>query len=146
MVALLPQSLAKRSPASRVDDVLAVAADVRQLKKTGDAVLFVPAARRDTKLVSPDAFRGLRDIALTESPEESGTLKGVEAGPDRIRTAMLAQRRILLVTDATTVAKPVSAERDRVKTSVLKEYFTVVADEQVRGRRVTVYERLGPAR
>jgi mannosyltransferase len=144
MTALSPQSLAKRSPSSRVDDVLAVAADVRRLKETGDAVLFVPAARRDTKLVSPDAFTGLRDIALTESPEESGTLKGVEAGPTRIRAAMLAQRRILLVTDATKVAKPVSAERDRVKISVLGEYFTAGADEQVRGRRVTVYERLGP--
>jgi mannosyltransferase len=144
MTALLPQSLAKRSPSSRVDDVLAVAADVRRLKGTGDAVLFVPAARRDTKLVSPDAFTGLRDIALTESPEESGTLKGVEAGPTRIRAAMLAQRRILLVTDATKVAKPVSAERDRVKLSVLREYFTAGADEQVRGRRVTVYERLEP--
>lgn len=144
-VAMLPQSLAKRSPASRVDDVLAIAADVRQVKKTGDAVLFIPAARRDTKLVSPDAFTGLRDIALTESPEESGTLKGVEADQARIRAAILAQRRILLVTDATQVAKPVSAMRDRVKISVLKEYFTVVADNQVRGRRVTVYERLGPA-
>ncbi|MET7575580.1 glycosyltransferase family 39 protein [Streptomyces sp. NPDC005492] len=146
MVALLPQSLAKRSPSSRVDDVLAVAADVRHLKETGDAVLFIPAARRDTELVSPDAFTGLRDIALTESPEESGTLKGVEASPPRIQAAMLAQRRILLVTDATKAAKPVSAERDRVKISVLREYFTVLADEQVRGRRVTVYERLGATR
>ncbi|MFI5632162.1 hypothetical protein ACIA8E_22850 [Streptomyces sp. NPDC051664] len=145
VVALLPQSLAKRSPASRVDDVLAVAADVRRLKGTGGSVLFVPAARRDTKLVSPDAFRGLSDIALTESPEDSGTLKGVEAGPDQIRAAMLAQRRILLVTDATKVAKPVSAARDEMKASVLKEYFTVVADEEVRGRRVTVYERRFPA-
>jgi mannosyltransferase len=145
VVALLPQSLAKRSPASRVDDVLAVAADVRRLKKDGDAVLFVPAARRDTALVSPDDFAGLRDIALAGSPVASGTLKGEEAGPARIRTAMLAQQRILLVTDVAKVARPVSAERDKVKTAVLKEYFTVVADEQVRGRRVTVYERLGPA-
>lgn len=145
MVALLPQSLAKRSPASRVDDVLAVAADVRRLKKTGDAVLFVPAARRDTKLVSPDAFTGLRDVALIQSPAESGTLKGVEASPTRIMAALLPQRRILLVTDATKVAKPVSAKQDKVKMSVLKTYFTVVADEQARGRRVTVYERLGPA-
>ncbi|MGW0826986.1 glycosyltransferase family 39 protein [Streptomyces sp. NPDC002845] len=144
MLALLPQSLAKRSPSSRVDDVLAVAADVRRLKETGNAVLFVPAARRDTKLVSPDAFTGLRDVALAESPEESGTLKGVEASPVRIRAAMLAQRRILLVTDAAKVAQPVAAERDRVKISVLREYFTVVADEQVRGRRVTVYKWLGP--
>ncbi|MFE0513029.1 glycosyltransferase family 39 protein [Streptomyces sp. NPDC058964] len=141
--ALLPQALAKRSPASRVDDVLAVAADVQRLKKTGDAVLFVPAARRDTALVSPRAFTGLRDIALAESPEESGTLKGVEAGPARIRAAVLGRRRILLVTDSTDVARPVSAERDRVKTSVLKRYFRVVADEQTRGRRVTVYERRG---
>ncbi|MFG2135955.1 hypothetical protein [Streptomyces sp. NPDC048650] len=145
-VALLPQSLAKRSPASRVDDVLAVAADVRRLKETGSAVLFIPAARRDTALVSPDAFTGLGDIALLEGPERSGTLKGVEAGPPRIRAAMLAQRRILLVTDATEVATPISAERDRVKLSVLKEYFTVVADVQVRGRRVTVHERRGPGR
>jgi mannosyltransferase len=144
MATLLPQSLAKRSPVSRVDDVLAVAADVRRLRETGDAVLFIPAARRDTKLVSPDAFTGLRDIALVKSPEKSGTLKGVEAGPAQIRAGMLAQRRILLVTDAAEVAKPVSATRDEVKTSVLKECFAVVADEQVRGRRVTMYERLGP--
>ncbi|MFK4145644.1 hypothetical protein [Streptomyces sp. NPDC004065] len=144
MVALLPQSLAKRSPASRVDDVLAVASDVQRMKGTGSAVLFVPSARRDTKSVSPKAFAGLRDIALAESPEGSGTLKGVEASPDRIRAAMLAQQRILLVTDAAQVAKPVSADRDKAKISVLKKYFTAVSDKQVRGRRVTVYERSTP--
>ncbi|MEV7394139.1 glycosyltransferase family 39 protein [Streptomyces sp. NPDC091215] len=144
--ALLPQSLAKRSPGSRVDDVLAVASDVRHLKRTGNAVLFVPAARRDTESVSPDAFAGLRDIALMESPERSGTLKGVETAPDRIRAAMLAERRILLVTDVPRVARPVTAARDRVKTQVLREYFTPVADEQIRGRRVTVYERRAPRR
>jgi mannosyltransferase len=144
MVALLPQSLAKRSPASRVDDVLAIASDVRRMKATGSAVLFIPSDRRDTKSVSPDAFAGLRDIALLESPEKSGTLRGVEASPDRIRAAMLAQQRILLVTDASRVAKPATAERDRTKTSVLRKYFTAVADEQVRGRRVTVYERRDP--
>lgn len=145
VAALLPQSLAKRSPASRVDDVLAVAADVRRLKENGDAVVFVPAARRDTALVSPGPFTGLRDVALAEDPVASGTLKGEEADPARIRSAMLAQRRILLVTDAPDAARPLSNERDKVKTAVLKEHFTVVADEQVRGRRVTVYERLGPA-
>ncbi|MET7908916.1 hypothetical protein ABZS98_11645 [Streptomyces avermitilis] len=146
MVALLPQSLAKRSPSSRVDDVLAAASEVRRMKETGNAVLFIPAARRDTESVSPSAFSGLRDIALAQSPEKSGTLKGVEASPERIRSAMLGQRRILLVTDATQVARPVAAQRDKTKTSVLKKYFRAVADEQVRGRRVTVYERLPSAR
>ncbi|SDN68667.1 mannosyltransferase [Streptomyces sp. cf386] len=146
VAALLPQSLAKRSAASRVDDVLAVAADVRRLKENGDAIVFIPAARRDTALVSPGHFTGLRDVALAQSPVASGTLKGEEADPARIRAAMLAQRRILLVTDVPDVARSLSNKRDKVKTAVLEEHFTVVADEQVRGRRVTVYERIGPAR
>jgi mannosyltransferase len=146
MLALLPQSLAKRSPASRVDDVLAVASEIRHLKQTGNGVLFIPSARRDTKSVSPNAFTGLRDIALVETPVGSGTLKGVEAAPDRIRAALLAEHRVLLVTDASRVARPVTAARDRVKTAVLRRYFTPVADEQIRGRRVTVYERRPTAR
>jgi mannosyltransferase len=141
VVALLPLSLAERSPASRVDDVLAVAGDVRKLKRAGDAVVFLPADRRDTAQVSPGDFAGLRDIALVRDPVAAGSLKGEEAGPGPIRTAMLAQRRILLVTDVPEVAPPVSAERDRAKAAVLRQYFTVVADRRVRGRRVAVYER-----
>ncbi|MBM7440208.1 glycosyltransferase family 39 protein [Streptomyces sp. HB132] len=141
VLALLPQLMAKRSPASRVDDVLAVAEDVRDLKQAGDAVIFIPAARRDTALVSPHAFVGLRDVALVKSPSTSGTLKGLEGRPDRIRTDLLAQQRVLLVTDAASVARPVSAERDRAKMSVLRSHFVVVTDRQVRGRRVAVYER-----
>ncbi|WP_349636965.1 hypothetical protein [Streptomyces sp. 378] len=119
---------------------------MRRLKRPGDGVLFVPAARRDTKSVSPDAFTGLRDIALMESPAVSGTLKGVETNPAGIRAAMLAQKQILLVTDATEVAAPVTSPRDKAKLSVLDEHFKAVADEQVRGRRVTVYRSLDPNR
>ncbi|WP_460037778.1 glycosyltransferase family 39 protein [Streptomyces cavourensis] len=140
-VALLPQALAKRSPASRVDDVLAAADDVRRLKRPGDAVLFFPSARRDTRLVSPDAFSGLEDIALARTPERSGTLKGVEAEPARIRAAMLTHRRILLVTDTPAVSRPPATERDRMKRSVLRNHFRIVTDTQTRGRRVTLYER-----
>jgi mannosyltransferase len=143
-LALLPQALAKRSPQSRVDDVLAAAERVERLKEPRDAVLFVPAARRDTGLVSPHAFAGLRDIALAETPERSGTLKGVEWDPARIRTEMLAQQRIILVTDAVEGPRPTGSARDRTKISTLRTHFTPVADERVRGRRVTVYERVTP--
>ncbi|MFD3695489.1 hypothetical protein ACFWUZ_04935 [Streptomyces sp. NPDC058646] len=143
-LALLPVELAKRAPASRIDDVLAAAGEVARMGRAGDAVLFVPAARRDTALVSPGAFTGLADVALAESPVASATLKGVEAGPERIRAALLGQRRVLLVTDAEKVAKPPSAERDKAKAAVLREGFTVVEDRQVRGRRVTLYERRDP--
>ncbi|MER7467754.1 hypothetical protein [Streptomyces sp. NPDC097981] len=141
VVAMLPVEMTKRAPASRVDDVLAVAGEVARLGRPGDAVLFVPAARRDTALVSPAAFAGLSDIALERSPVASATLKGEEADPARIRAALLAQRRVLLVTDAAKVAKPPGAARDAAKAAVLKGYFRVVEDRQVRGRRVTVYER-----
>ncbi|MFJ4409586.1 glycosyltransferase family 39 protein [Streptomyces sp. NPDC088910] len=146
-VALIPQSLAERSPKSRVDDVMAVASDVQRLKRPGNAVLFIPSARRDTESVSPGAFSGLHDIALTETPERSGTLKGLEAAPARIRTAMLARDRILLVTDVPWIARPLTAAQDRMKMRVLLAYFTPVADVRVHGRRLTVYERLPrPAR
>ncbi|WP_370410640.1 glycosyltransferase family 39 protein [Streptomyces fradiae] len=140
-VALLPQALAKRSPQSRVDDVLAAAEQVERLKKDGDAVLFVPSARRDTKSVSPHAFTGIQDIALEETPERSGTLKGVEWDAARLRTEMLARQRIILVTDAGDVSKPADSPRDRTKLATLGECFRPVVDEQVRGRRITVYVR-----
>ncbi|MCX5408978.1 hypothetical protein OHA37_34620 [Streptomyces sp. NBC_00335] len=139
--ALLPVALADRSPASRVDDVLAVAGEVSALKRDGDAVLFVPAARRDTALVSPGAFAGLKDIALSRGPAESGTLKGEEADPARISAALREQRRVLLVTDSRKAAKPSGSPADRAKAAVLRAEFTVVEDREVRGRRVTVYER-----
>lgn len=142
-VALLPVALADRSPASRVDDVLAVAGEVSVLKRDGDAVLFVPAARRDTALVSPGAFAGLKDIALSRGPAESGTLKGEEADPARISAALREQRRVLLVTDSRKAAKPSGSASDRAKAAVLRAEFTVVEDREVRGRRVTVYERRG---
>ncbi|MEV7561361.1 glycosyltransferase family 39 protein [Streptomyces sp. NPDC089795] len=143
VLALLPVELGNRAPASRIDDVLAVAGEVAGLKRDGDAVLFVPAARRDTALVSPGAFGGLADVALAASPAASATLKGEEEDPALIRAALLGQRRVLLVTDAEQVAKAPSADRDKVKAEVLREHFAVVADRQVRGRRVTVYERRG---
>ncbi|MFI0721665.1 glycosyltransferase family 39 protein [Streptomyces sp. NPDC021224] len=140
-LALLPQCVAERSPSSRVDDVLAVAAHVQRLKSPDSAVLFVPSWRRDTAYVSPDAFAGLHDIALSEGPLESATLEGVEAPSARIRTAMLGQHRILLVTDADFTAEANATARDRTKMSVLHSHFTKVADVSARGRRVLVFER-----
>lgn len=84
-------------------------------------------------------------MPLAENPEESGTPKGAGASPARVRTAMLAQRRIPLVTDATGVARPTRGQRDRAKREVLDTHVSLVSEEQVRGRRVAVYENLAPA-
>ncbi|WP_107116337.1 glycosyltransferase family 39 protein [Streptomyces sp. NRRL F-4489] len=139
LLALLPVELRLRTVQSRVDDVLTAARTVGHVRGGADGVLFIPAARRDTALVSPRAFAGLRDLALERGPVESGTLKGIEAAPREIAHAMLGARRIVLVTDPG--PRRDATARDRTKQRVLDEHFVRRSDVVERGRRVSVYER-----
>ncbi|MGW9041824.1 glycosyltransferase family 39 protein [Streptomyces lydicus] len=140
VLALLPIELRLRTAESRVDDVLTAAALVGRVRHGADGVLYLPAARRDTALVSPHAFAGLRDLALAQGPVESGTLKGMEAGPGAIEQAVLDARGIVLVTDA----GPLHADsaRDRAKLRALGEHFVRRSMSVERGRQVSVYERV----
>ncbi|MFF4602580.1 glycosyltransferase family 39 protein [Streptomyces sp. NPDC001339] len=139
LLVLLPTELRLRTVDSRVDDVLAAAAIVGHTHPAADGVLYIPAARRDTALVSPHQFAGLRDLALAQSPVESGTLKGIEAGPRDIERAVLSAQRIVLVTDP----GPGHADsaRDRAKQRTLDEHFVCRSVSVERGRQVSVYER-----
>ncbi|WP_078599674.1 glycosyltransferase family 39 protein [Streptomyces violens] len=140
-LALLPVETGLRSPQSRVDDVLGAAGVVAAQGHDGDGVLFLPAARRDTALVSPAAFKGLDDLALRQGPVAGGTLKGTEQPSARIRAEMLAHRRIVLVTDAApATSRPVPA-REAMKKRVLARHFARVGTTETRGRRVDVYVR-----
>ncbi|MET7642264.1 glycosyltransferase family 39 protein [Streptomyces sp. NPDC005426] len=138
-LALLPVQLSLRGANGRIDDVLSAAENVAAVRETGDAVLYIPAARRDTALVSPAAFTGITDLALVRSPTASGTLNGVEGSPERIAAAMLPVRRIVVVSDP----GPPSATtaRDRAKRRVLRAHFVYCSDTTERGRRITVYRR-----
>ncbi|AOP50338.1 hypothetical protein SL103_32390 [Streptomyces lydicus] len=140
VLALLPIELRLRTAESRVDDVLAAAALVDRARHGADGVLYIPAARRDTALVSPHAFAGLRDLALAQGPVESGTLKGIEAAPRAVEQAVADARGIVLVTDA----GPLRADsaRDRAKLRALDEHFVRRSTSVERGRRVSVYERV----
>ncbi|MGW1075780.1 glycosyltransferase family 39 protein [Streptomyces sp. NPDC002537] len=140
--ALLPAELHLRGPHSRIDDVLSAADRVAAVARPGDAVLFIPAARRDTALVSPAAFTGLKDIALVELPAPSGTLKGYEGTPDEIRAAMLAMARIVVVGDSGALTAREGPVREVTKRRVLRNHFAVVSDSVRNGRRVTAYERV----
>ncbi|MFE0377823.1 hypothetical protein ACFW1M_20065 [Streptomyces inhibens] len=93
LLALLPIELCLRTEQSRVDDVLTAAATVGHVRDATDGVLYIPAARRDTALVPPREFAGLRDLALAQGPVESGTLKGTEAEPRDKERAMLGAQR-----------------------------------------------------
>lgn len=134
---LIPVQLSLRDPAGRIDDVLSTAEDIAAIHEPGDAVLYIPAARRDTALVSPAAFTGVRDIALVRGPLESGTMNGVEGTPEQIAQAMPTVRRILVVSDDG--APSAGTDRDRAKLRVLKERFIRCSEVSDHGRRVTVY-------
>ncbi|UNO42295.1 glycosyltransferase family 39 protein [Streptomyces sp. MST-110588] len=141
LVALLPVELGLRRPDSRVDDVMSSAVVVAAHSRSGDGVVFLPAARRDTALVTPRAFADLEDLALDEDPAASGTIKGIESAPDHIRAAMLARSRIVLVTDPQTPRPEQATAAERLKLSVLAEHFERITDVTTRGRRIEVYER-----
>lgn len=79
-----------RTPESRKDDVLAVAAAVRERARPGDAVAFLPSRRREWLLSSPDVYGGLRDVALDRSPVASHSLQGTELPAAEIREALVA--------------------------------------------------------
>ncbi|MFF7705644.1 glycosyltransferase family 39 protein [Streptomyces lydicus] len=138
-VLLLPLEWDLRQPGSRADDVLTAANEVSHLARPGDAVLFLPAARRDTLLVSPATFTGLRDLALVTSPVPDGTLKGAEASPCMIRAMMAATARIVVVSDVDDAR--VTSVRDRAKQAMLRSQFVVLVQREHNGRRVTVYVR-----
>lgn len=147
-LALLPAQIDLRRPDSRVDDVLAPARKVAAVARPGDGVLFVPDARRDTALVSPQLFSGLDDLALRTGAAASGTVNGTEVPAAAVEENVeenagktAERKRVVVVTDAVAPRRGGLPERDAVKLRVLHRKFAKVSETQVRGRAVAVYER-----
>ncbi|QTI47821.1 hypothetical protein JYK04_05672 [Streptomyces nojiriensis] len=131
-----------RTPESRKDDVLAVAAAVRERARPGDAVLFTPSRRREWLLSSPGLYAELRDVALDRTPAASHSLQGTELPPDRIRSALLASPRVIVLLDP--AGQPLDAyPREAVKREELAAHFDLCSMTGVRGARVAVYARPG---
>ncbi|MCT9104190.1 glycosyltransferase family 39 protein [Streptomyces mirabilis] len=139
---LLPWSLLIRSPESRKDDVVAVAHTVEKVTRPGDAVLFMPARRREWLLSYPSVYDRLKDLALAESPAASRTLQGTELPAGTIRRHILAADRVIALTDP--AGQPLDPfAQEAVKREVLREHFVVCSRTPVRGAQVVVYARAG---
>lgn len=131
-----------RTPESRKDDVTAVAAAVRERARPGDAVLFLPARRREWLLSSPGVYGGLRDVALERSPRASRTLQGSELPSERIRAALIASPRVIALLDP--ADQPLDPyPREAVKRQTLAAWFDLCSVTPVRGARVALYARPG---
>ncbi|MEU9147599.1 hypothetical protein [Streptomyces sp. NPDC048349] len=131
-----------RTPESRKDDVLAVAAAVRERARPGDAVLFLPSRRREWLLSSPDVYGGLRDVALARSPQDSHSLQGTELPSQQIREALIASPRVIALLDP--AGQPLDPyPREAVKRQTLAAWFDLCSVTGVRGARVALYARPG---
>ncbi len=131
-----------RTPESRKDDALAVAAAVRERARPGDAVVFMPARRREWLLSSPEVYGELRDVALDRTPAASRSLQGTELPPERIREALLASPRVIALLDP--AGQPLDPyPREVVKREELAARFDLCSTTGVRGARVAVYARPG---
>ncbi|MFF4453575.1 hypothetical protein [Streptomyces goshikiensis] len=131
-----------RTPESRKDDVLAVAAAVRERARPGDAVLFMPARRREWLLSSPHVYASVRDLALDRSPAASHSLWGTELGPAAIRDRLADAPRVLALLDP--VGQPLDPYPAEVaKREALAAGFELCGVSEVRGARVALYARPG---
>jgi mannosyltransferase len=140
LVIMMQWSLLMRSPESRKDDTIAVAHAVDAYASRGDAVLFMPARRREWLLSAPSTYGEIDDLALDRSPAASRTLQGTEILAQAIRTKMLKEDRIITLTDPP--GQPLDTVPEEVtKRQVLAKYFERCTSKTVRGAQVTVYER-----
>lgn len=92
----LPQWRADRASTGHNEDVRAAAAVIASGKRPGDAIVWQPTLLRTDAAAYPDDFDGLDDVALAVSPNDSGTLTGVDT-PTSILTGRLANVRRIWV-------------------------------------------------
>jgi len=130
--------------AQRGGDNLAVASALaaRELRP-GDPVLFLPSIGRRSALAYPKGFRGTRDVALAESARASGTLYGVEVGPDALRRQLAGLDHVWLVAEPYTLRTSwyPGSPTERVKLAVVDEEFVPRREFLGGGVTLRLYER-----
>ena len=140
LAALVPPSLALRTPQSRSNDATAIGAAVREEGRPGDGLLYLSGRYRAWTAATPEDTRSLTDLALAQDPVSSDTLAGVELPAHDIAARMLEFDRIVVVRDPAGAHAPTDP-REEAKTSTLRRHFHPSGTTHVNGARVTVYVR-----
>ncbi|MFJ9026756.1 hypothetical protein ACIRPU_43540 [Streptomyces sp. NPDC102259] len=139
LAALVPPSLALRTPQSRSNDATAIGAAVRKEGRPGDGLLYLSGQQRILTAANPGDTRFLTDLALAQDPVSSNTLAGIELPAQDIAARMLDFDRIVAVR-AVGVHSPTDPQEE-AKTSTLRRHFREYGTTHVNGARVTVYVR-----
>ncbi|MEV0260240.1 hypothetical protein AB0I49_02685 [Streptomyces sp. NPDC050617] len=135
--ALAPTALDLRTPASRSDDMTALAAVLRETVRPDDGLVYLSVKRRVWELAEPGPAPGV-DLARARGPLPSHSLYGTEVGPDELRARMLARHRIVAVASPPGVTVEDSAMA-RVKRDTLADRFEACGKRTVDGSVITVY-------
>ncbi|WP_165488298.1 glycosyltransferase family 39 protein [Actinomadura formosensis] len=140
-VLVAPLHVAQRRPENWWDNLRGAAAIVEREARPGDAILFLTADRRSIAEAYPDAFRGLRDIALRRTPAQAGNFGGTEFDPAEIgrRLTGAATTRVWLLEGPWRM--PSLVPRDRAKVEVLQRHFRQAGVWRVRGITLSLFQR-----
>ncbi|MBD2896489.1 hypothetical protein amrb99_54380 [Actinomadura sp. RB99] len=136
-----PLHVAQRRPENWWDDLRGAAAIVKREARPGDAILFLTADRRSIAEAYPEAFRGLRDIALRRTPAEAGNFGGAEFDPAEIgrRVARASTTRVWLLEGPWRT--PSLVPQDRAKVDALQRGFRQAGVWRVRGVTLSLFQR-----
>lgn len=143
LVCQLPALRADRDPGRRPDDLGAVARVAAREVGPGEAVLFLPVRMRNAALAYPGAFRGVRDVALAEPGDRSGTLYGREAGAGVLRRRVAGLGRVWVVGDRALLdgRRRPSGPAERAELDALAQGFAPRPESARGGATVRLYVR-----
>ncbi|HEX2315534.1 MAG TPA: glycosyltransferase family 39 protein [Thermomonospora sp.] len=98
----LPAHLEVREQAERGDDLRLQADILREHARPGDAVLYISPTLRWRAEAYPDAFKGLRDVLLDETPQQAANFVGVTTHRSgEVRRRLLEGDRVWVMRDRT---------------------------------------------
>lgn len=123
VIALIPADAKVSLPSSRPDNLAGDSQIVAANAKPGDIVFFIPMSYRPIEVEYPAQWRGVRDIALAQSPVASDTLYGTDVSPAELLKRFTHVTRVWIYTQPAYAAYMDSARA----TAVDKEEMSLVA-------------------
>lgn len=103
----------------------------------GDAVIFVPHSFRWARLGYLRQYRQLDDVALARSPQQSGSLNGINKTHARATRDLLTHRRIWVIGRPMNNLTPF----DALQLNLVQTRYHLVTDKHFHGVEVRRYDR-----
>ncbi len=122
------------------EDLRGTAEHIAEHARPGDGLLFVPDGEYRYRVLTqlyPDAFEGLRDLALAEPAAESATLVGTVVPTGELAGALEGTRRIWVVGGAGPLVT--AGEQDRETVRLLQEDYRLAHERHLRAFGVRLY-------